>query len=197
MTTIDKIRQRLTKPSVQKKRKLAIDLARKGTHMASKKDVPEWFPFRLMLAQLLLKTGKSKDIEEAIKLMTNTRRHLDQRVKSRKAAETSVTLASAYERRMSGDRKRNIKKALQEFKSAENFFSIEAYPDVWATIKYSVGNAYALSGGKRKRLEYVRKAIHNYREALKVFTKENRPSEHDDITRALDELGKEEKALTK
>src|SRR5438105_3776801 len=114
MMTVSKIREQLLKPSVKKDKMRSIELARRGVKITTGRSLNEWFLFRYMLAQFLLKRDTGIDVNTAIRLMTGVRKRISQTEHPRMWADTCLILGAAYERKQTGDRNQNITKALDE-----------------------------------------------------------------------------------
>src|SRR5207249_310158 len=88
MLTISKLREQLSSPTVKKDRKRSIDLARRGVKMTAGRSLNDWFLFRYILAQFLLKRDTGIDIHTAIRLMDSARKRISPKENPRMWADT-------------------------------------------------------------------------------------------------------------
>ncbi len=91
-------------------------------------------------------------------------------------AGTFLSLGVAYSNLPTGDRTKNLKKAIDCFKEALKIFTIDDSPRDWAGTQNNIGEAYGkLPTGDRD--ENLRSAIKYYHKAFKVYTEQNYPSD--------------------
>ncbi len=104
---------------------------------------------------------------------------------------TQTNLANAYLQLSGLQKAANVERAIELYGSALDTVDPETAPDQWATIHFNLGNAYrerrwwdmtgyvsgeaGLETWVRERAGDIECAIDHYREALAVFTREERP----------------------
>ncbi len=92
-------------------------------------------------------------------------------------AEALINLGNAYARMPTGDRAKNLKKAIDAYREALKIYTIETFRVEYAGTMNNLGNAYrGMPTGDRT--ENLKKAIDAYREALKIYTIEAFPVEY-------------------
>ena len=96
---------------------------------------------------------------------------------SQKWARTQNNLATAYWKRIRGERAENIEKAIECYNAALAVYTPEAFPQDWAGTQNNLATAYfdRIMGEKP---ENIKKAIASYHNALTIRTREDFPQDH-------------------
>ena len=82
-----------------------------------------------------------------------------------------MNLANAYSKRIRGDLRKNLERAIEGYEAALEVLTREALPVQWAGVQMNLATAYRrrIGGDPGENLE---RAIQGYRAALKVLTRE-------------------------
>jgi len=90
-------------------------------------------------------------------------------------ARTLSQLASAYFKRLQGERSDNLEKAITAYEQVLTVFKYDTHPFQWAATMQNLGNAYSerIQGEHAKNIE---QAIEYFQQSLIVFTREDDPA---------------------
>lgn len=96
-------------------------------------------------------------------------------------------LGNAFRKRLVGDRSDNLELSIFHYQEALEVFTIETFPDDWATTTASLASAFQshVDGEQESNVE---KAIHLYQQALQVQTADRNPRKHQRIQGRLGDL---------
>jgi len=87
---------------------------------------------------------------------------------------TQNNLANAYSERINGSRAENLERAIEFYQAALTVYTLEDFPEKWATTQNNLGEAYRnrINGSRAENLE---RAIEFFHAALTVHTLEDFP----------------------
>jgi prephenate dehydrogenase len=148
----------------------------------------DWFFFRLLLAQMLIKRDRGRDLDRAMRVLQELRTRITRKQHPRWSAQIDALRALAYERQAKGNRQENLRNALKAYNDALKAISKEGYPELWAD--YALANSYAFSEYGSSAAN-IRKAAEHYRNALEVVSAERESQKRKGIEQALRELDRQ------
>lgn len=147
--------------------------------------------------------SRSDNIEIAIKLYKQTERAVEDFDQGVHGADVqrmnlAINLGNAFYERIQGDKAQNLLKSIQYHDDALNKCNGDDWPNEWAMIHNSLGNAYSdhpeLIGGQRA--DNLKKSIEYYNQAHRVYTLEDYPKDwamvHNNLATSYYLLGGEE-----
>lgn len=89
-----------------------------------------------------------------------------------------LDLGVAYNERIQGETKKNLKLAIAAYQAASQVYTYKAFPEKWATTQHNLGNVYRKLMGGEQGVENQELAIAAYQSALQVYTREAFPQNH-------------------
>ncbi len=97
-------------------------------------------------------------------------------------AKTHLNMSTVFTRRIRGERTENLESAVAHLQQSLEVFTIQTFPNEWAMVQTNLGNTMLELGrqdsirNSQTGIDRIESAIHHYKEALKIRTKDKTPS---------------------
>jgi hypothetical protein len=173
-----------------------IALCREGARSSPTPTAEGWYAFRINLGLRLLddqRPPSPQDVQEALnvyrELVANIPKH-----EVRDRAVACMGLGWAYYLSTRGDTADNLRRSVEAFSEALNWYERESDPYHWAAIKAAIAFVYSEMEGGNFRATRLH-AIKLNEEALQVFTAADYPDDFEDITEKIGDLKRQLAAL--
>ena len=168
-----------------------IELSRKAIAVIDRSNPEEWFELRFDLSNYLLEdeNAPSEQVEEAISILNDLLNEIEKHQEAEKWAMVNIGLGYAYDKRVKGDKQKNVEKVIEYYKRALTVLDKDKYPKHWAAIKAGIGYAFAVKETGDLKSNII-EGILNIRDSLEYYSKEEHPEDYWDKIKELKRLKK-------
>ncbi|BAY91965.1 MULTISPECIES: CHAT domain-containing protein [unclassified Tolypothrix] len=133
-----------------------------------------WFKLKSNLASISVENTED-DIEDIQQELSQLTRNLFTKEENPKEwANIQLNIGDYYDVNHTGDRAKNLEKAIHSYTQALQVFSPETYPEEWGKVQQHLGNSY-LRRIRGDEAENIESAIDCFTQALQVRTQQHLP----------------------